>query len=75
MPLSNGQCTGDPSTTKGSLVQDFNCAKGGKSYTKKEKTVTKTRDGLCSQELKIVHTQINHQADISSRDLFLFAKH
>lgn len=57
---------GEPPTAKGYLVQNFQC-QGWKTPHWRGKTASKAKDGLCSQELKIVHTGLHISEPQSGR--------
>lgn len=69
MPLSNGQGTGVPPTTQGSLVQNFSCAEAGKSYTKKEKNCEQNqRWSLLARVKNCAHTSTHTRS--TTRQIF-----
>ena len=58
---------GEPPTTKGALGQHIHSAKTRKPCTNEGTKVSKTRDGPCSQEVKIVCTGLNISEQLPGR--------
>lgn len=57
---------GEPPTAKGYLFKISSSVKVGRPHTGEE-TASKAKDGLCSQELKIVHTGLHISEPQSGR--------